>query len=91
MKIVASALCSLLLSGCCSVETVYVPVSHCEPPPPFTAPTLLVDNLTPTATTQDKLQAVKIDHGTMRRSLAECQTLLDAYRPSPTPPKEKAE
>lgn len=71
---------ALLLTGCTQIKTVYVPVSHCEPPPPFTMPTILVDNLTPTATTQDKLQAIKTDHGTMRRSLEQCILLLDGYR-----------
>lgn len=82
-----------LVTGCCEVKTVYLPVPSCPPPPPFSAPTLMVDNLLSTATTQDKLQALKIDHGTLRRSNEECKELLDAYRkpPTPTPTKAKAE
>lgn len=80
---------AMLAGGCCSIKTVYVPVSSCQEPPPFVMPTLMVDSLTPTATTQDKLQAIKVDHGTMRSSIEQCKTLLDGYRKPthPAPPK----
>ena len=79
-----------MLAGCCDVKTVYLPVSSCAEPAPFTIPALMTDNLLTTATTQDKLQALKIDHGTMRGSLEQCKVLLDAYRKQP-PPQKKAE
>lgn len=73
-------LIATLAGAGCTPKVVLVPVSSCPAPPSFSMPTILVDNLTPTATTQDKLQAIKTDHGTMRRSLEQCILLLDGYR-----------
>jgi uncharacterized protein YceK len=85
MKNVLMALIlTVMLVGCCEIRTVYIPVSSCQEPPAFTVPTLMVDNLTPTATTQDKLQAVKVDHFIMRKSLNQCKALLDGYRKQPS-------
>jgi len=79
----------MLAGGCCEIKTVYLPVSSCQEPAPFVMPTLLVDNLTTTATTQDKLQALKVDHGTMRSSIEQCKALLDGYRKPTSPPPIK--
>lgn len=86
MKTAMMIIVVALLSGC--VRYVNVPVSSCTEPKPFDLPYLMVDNLTTTATTQDKLQAIKVDHGAMRKSLEECKTLLDGYR---KPPPQKVE
>ena len=93
VKIALSVLITTaMLVGCCEIKTVYLPVSSCAEPAPFNMPTLMTDNLLPAATTQDKLQALKIDHGTMRGSLEQCKVLLDGYRkPTHATPKEKAE
>lgn len=68
------------LAGAGCTKTVLVPVSSCPAPPPFEVPSLMVDSLTTTATTQDKLQALKIDYGTMKKTIEQCKVLLDAYR-----------
>lgn len=74
----------------CVTRYVYVPVSSCTEPRAFNSPYLMVDNLPSDATTKDKLQALKVDHGTMKSSIAECKALLDGYRkPAPQPQKEK--
>lgn len=77
-------LIATLAGAGCTPKVVLVPVSSCPAPPSFSMPTLLVDNLTTTATTRDKLQAVKIDHGTMRKALQECIVIVDSYRTIPT-------
>lgn len=77
-------LIATLVGAGCTPKVVLVPVSSCPAPRAFSTPTLLVDNLTPTATTQDKLQALKIDHGTMRKALQECVVIVDSYRNTPS-------
>lgn len=88
-KTVVLLLAMLTTSGCVT-KYVYVPVSSCTEPRAFNAPYLMVDNLPVDATTKDKLQALKVDHGTMKSSISECKALLDGYRkPAPKPQKEK--
>lgn len=70
----------LILTGCCTVETVYVPVPTCDQPPPFTAPALMVDSLPADASTKQKLEAIRLDYGALQGSLEQCIILLDGYR-----------
>jgi len=82
----------LTISGCCETRTVYVPVSSCAEPPAFTMPTLMVDHLTADANTKQKLEALKMDYGIMKKSIEECQHIVDGYRkPAQTTPQKKAD
>lgn len=71
-------------SGC--TRTILVPVSSCPAPPTITMPALMVDTLPPQATTQDKLHAIKLDYGTLRRELEACIVVVDGYRKQTTEP-----
>ena len=79
-------LIAMLAGGCCEDKIVYVPVSSCKEPPPMTMPTLMIDNLAPQATTQDKLYSLQMDFGTIRKTLEECVVILDGYRKPTTEP-----
>lgn len=79
-------LIAMLVGGCCDIRTVYVPVSSCKEPPPLSMPTLMVDNLSPQATTKDKLYSLQMDFGTIRKTLGECVVILDGYRKQTTAP-----
>ena len=74
-------------AGC--TKTVLVPVSSCPAPPAIQMPYLLVDNLPPTATTRDKLQAMKVDYGVLKHAHAECVAIVDGYKKAPAEPLPK--
>ena len=69
-----------MLAGAGCTQIVRVPVSSCPAPPPIQMPYLLVDNLPPTATTRDKLQALKVDYGVLKHAHAECIAIVDGYK-----------
>jgi len=69
-----------MLAGAGCTKIVLVPVSSCPAPPVITMPVLMVDTLAPQATTQDKLHAIKMDYGTLRRELEACIMIVDGYR-----------
>jgi hypothetical protein len=71
----------IMCAGAGCTKTVLVPVSSCPAPPPvITMPVLMVDTLPPQATTQDKLHAIKMDYGTLRRELEACIVIVDGYK-----------
>lgn len=59
--------------GC--TKQVLVPVSSC-PEPPACGSNLLVPALAPSATVQQKLEALRADYLELKR----CKTILDGYR-----------
>lgn len=69
-----------LVGGCCTPETVLVPVYSCPAPPPMTFPVLAVTRLSDNATTAESLQALAVDHVELRSNLSQCLILLDGYR-----------
>jgi len=75
-------------AGCCP-PPVMIPVSSCPAPPVITMPTMMVDTLAPQATTQDKLHAIKMDYGTLRKELEACIVIVDGYKKAPTEPLTK--
>ena len=61
------------ITGC--TKQVLVPVSSC-PEPPACGGNLLVPALSPSATVQQKLEALRSDYLELKR----CKILLDGYR-----------
>lgn len=78
-----------LLAGAGCTKTVLVPVSSCPAPPQIQMPYLMVDNLPPQTTRRNKLQAIKMDLGTLRKELEACIVIVDGYRKAPTEPLPK--
>lgn len=74
---------ALMLSGCASTKTVYVPVSSCPEPPAVTMPLLMVDSLPNPAPTDQALKAIAEDYITMKLELQRLIILLEAYRKKP--------
>ena len=73
----------IILSGCASTKTVYVPVSSCPEPPSVTMPILMVDSLPKPAPTDQALKAITEDYITMKLELQRLIILLEAYRKKP--------
>lgn len=76
-------LVGILLTGCASTRTVYVPVSSCPEPPQVSMPVLVVDQLPKQPTTDQALKALAADYVTMKAELQRVILLLDAYRKQP--------
>ena len=70
----------IILSGCASTRTVYVPVSSCPEPPPVSMPELQVPKLPNPAPTDAALKAIADDYLVMKSELQRAILLLDAYR-----------
>ena len=79
MRMLALSLC-LFMTGCCTPEIVYVPVSSCKEPPSFNMPVLKVDLLPDDADSRQSLEALANDHRQLKGSLKQFITLLDGYR-----------
>lgn len=73
----------IILSGCASTRTVYVPVSSCPEPPQVSMPVLVVDQLPKQPTTDQALKALAADYVTMKTEINRLIILLDAYRKQP--------
>lgn len=73
-------LVGILLTGCASTRTVYVPVSSCPEPPAIAMPDLAVNRLPTPAPTEQALKALAEDYVTLKAELQRAVTLLDAYR-----------
>ena len=73
----------IILSGCASTRTVYVPVSSCPEPPPVSMPELQVPKLPQPAPTDEALRAIAEDYITMKAELNRLIILLEAYRKNP--------
>ena len=73
----------MILSGCASTRTVYVPVSSCPEPPPVSMPELQVPKLSQPAPTDAALKAIAEDYITMKAELNRLIILLEAYRKKP--------
>lgn len=73
----------IILSGCASTRTVYVPVSSCPEPPPVSMPELQVPKLPQPAPTDAALKAIAEDYITMKAELNRLIILLEAYRKKP--------
>ena len=73
-------LLTVLLAGCGGIKTVYVPVPSCPAPPVITMPELAVDRLPKKPETKAALKALLDDHITLKGSLEQCITALDAYK-----------
>lgn len=74
---------AVILSGCASTKTVYVPVSSCPEPPAVTMPLLMVDSLPNPATTEQVLKSLTEDYVVMKNQLRRLLIMLDAYRNKP--------
>lgn len=70
----------VFITGCCTPEIVYVPVSSCTEPPSFNMPVLKVALLSNNASAQQSLEALANDHRQLKGSLKQCITILDGYR-----------
>ena len=70
----------IILSGCASTRTVYVPVSSCPEPPLVNMPELQVPKLPQPAPTDAALKAIAEDYITMKAELNRMIIILDAYR-----------
>ena len=70
----------IILSGCASTRTVYVPVSSCPEPPLVNMPELQVPKLPQLAPTDAALKAIAEDYITMKAELNRMIIILDAYR-----------
>ena len=70
----------IILSGCASTRTVYVPVSSCPEPPLVNMPELQVPKLPQPASTDAALKAIAEDYITMKAELNRMIIILDAYR-----------
>lgn len=70
---------TVLLAGC-PTKIVYLPVYKCDEPPETRMPQLLTQTISPTAPTNEKLQALGMDHLRLKNSLEQCIIYLDAYR-----------
>ena len=75
MRIIVIIIAVMILSSCSSTRKVYVPVSSC-PRPPACGEVLQVMSLPKSATTIQKLEAIRADYFELYR----CKLLLDAYR-----------
>ena len=75
MRTIVIIISVMLFTGCASNRTVYVPVSSC-PKPPACGEVLQVMSLPKSATTIQKLEAIRSDYFELYR----CKLLLDAYR-----------
>ena len=73
----------IILSGCASTRTVYVPVSSCPEPPPVSRPELQVPKLPQPAPTDAALKAIAEDYITMKAEINRLIILLEAYRKKP--------
>lgn len=82
MKCAAILLSTALLAGC-APKTVYIPVSSCPAPPTIIMPDLAVHRLPDHPNTKEALEAMRVDHITLRKTLDQCATALDAYRKPP--------
>lgn len=81
LRLISSLMGITLLAGC--IRTVYVPVSSCPQPPQFVSPQLKLDILPKTASTEEKLDALRNDFISLKRHLGSCIILLDTYREAP--------
>lgn len=75
MRIMVIIISVILFTGCSQNRIVYVPVSSC-PVPPTCGDYLQVKKLPKSATTIQKLEAIRSDYFELYR----CKLLLDAYR-----------
>lgn len=75
MRIMVIIISVMLFTGCSQNRVVYVPVSSC-PKPPACGDVLQVMSLPKSATTIQKLEALRADYFELYR----CKLLLDAYR-----------
>jgi len=78
--LMVSILTATLVGGCCTPETVLVPVYSCPAPPEMTMPVLAVTRLSDKPATPDALQALVVDHKSLKSTLEQCITILDGYR-----------
>ena len=83
--LMVSILTATLVGGCCTPETVLVPVYSCPAPPEMTMPTLAVTRLSDSPTTAESLQAITADHITLKNNLGQCLIILDGYRKEKQP------
>lgn len=70
---------TVLLVGC-PTKIVYLPVYKCDEPPEMRMPLLLTKMMRREAPTEEKLQALGMDHLRLKNSLEQCIIYLDAYR-----------
>lgn len=75
MRIMVIIISVILFTGCSQNRVVYVPVSSC-PVPPACGDSLQVKKLPNSATTIQKLEAIRADYFELYR----CKLILDAYR-----------
>ena len=75
MRTIVIIIIVMMLTGCGWNQKVYVPVSSC-PRPPACGEVLQVMSLPKSATTIQKLEAIRADYFELYR----CKLLLDAYR-----------
>lgn len=75
MRTIVTIMSVMMLTGCGLNRKVYVPVSSC-PKPPVCGEVLQVMSLPKSATTIQKLEAIRADYFELYR----CKLLLDAYR-----------
>lgn len=78
--LMVSILTATLVGGCCTPETVLVPVYSCPAPPEMTMPVLAVTRLSDKPTTAQTLQAVSEDYVVLKNNLEQCLIILDGYR-----------
>ena len=78
--LMVSILTATLVGGCCTPETVLVPVYSCPAPPEMTMPVLAVTRLSDSPTTAQTLQAVSEDYVVLKNNLEQCLIILDGYR-----------
>jgi len=72
---------AIFLSGCGTVEYVYVPVSSCPAPPVIIMPDLSVNKLSEKPETKEALKALLEDHINLRETLKQCITIVEGYKP----------